>query len=143
MFNELRPVDSSRPLRRSRWRRPLQVVALLLVTSLVVPALATEISYSTFTWWSNPSRLHWCGRYYRETPAHLQRSQIPEGQLSGENNPFPVRAIGEFPPFIGRQILASVTPKSARDRLSLPCAMGLYLHSQGDDYIVYTLEGGP
>lgn len=118
-------------------------MVVLFVTLLLAPALVTEISYDTFTWWSNPSRLHWCGRYYAKSSAHLQRRQLPEGQLPGEDNPFPVQAIGRFPPLVGGQILASVTPKSARDRLSLPCAMGLYLHSQGDDYIVYTLEGGP
>jgi hypothetical protein len=117
---------------------------LVLVTWFVVATLATDVSYGTPLWWSNPSRLHWCGRSYAETSTHLQRSDIPEGQLPGDK-PYVVSAIGTIPPVVGRQILAAVTPKTSRDRFSppLPCTMALYLQSPGHGYVVYGIEGGP
>jgi hypothetical protein len=75
----------------------------------------------------------------------VQASQIPEGQLPGDRKPYAIQAIGKFPPLVGRQILASVTPKSSRDRFSphLVRTMALYLQSPGHGYIAYPLEGGP
>ena len=40
-------------------------------------------------------------------------------------------------------MLAAVAPESQRQKLRVPCAMGIYLKTGDDSYAAYIISGGP
>ena len=62
-------------------------------------------------------------------------------------DPRPIQNVGHYIPLsvFGSQLYASVTPGAQRDAVNppLPCSMGVYLRTGRDEYLAYTLEGGP
>jgi hypothetical protein len=105
---------------------------------------STRATYGTMVWWEAPARIHWCDRDYLQHGTHVSREGIQPGE-SIDGTAYPVTTVGRLPPGIGRSLLASVTPPQQRDTAQppLPCTMALYLWDGPDDYLVYSLSGGP
>ncbi|HEX6876238.1 MAG TPA: hypothetical protein VF165_11320 [Nocardioidaceae bacterium] len=119
------------------------VAALGLIGATAISG-STRATYGTTVWWEAPRRIQWCDRAYIQQGTHISRDRIQPGEAT-DGTPIPLTTVGRVPPRIGRPLLASVTPPQQRDfaQPPLPCAMGLYLWDGPDDYLVYSLSGGP
>jgi len=123
-------------------------LAGVLVAAIIIVATAGALGYRTVYGSSShpPEHLSYCGRdYLRGTPG-LSRTEIMRNEnktsLPGDA-PYPVVTVGKVPPIVGQPLLAAVTPEATRRKLSLPCAMGVYLKTGPDAYTAYGLSGGP
>lgn len=82
-----------------------------------------------------PDRIHYCDRNYGAGSPHQSRAQINEE---------PLQQVGRSSS--GRPILARPLSDSQRRAAGtplLPCTMVVYLKVGADDYIPYSLLGGP
>lgn len=132
------------PRRVRRWQRIVGWIILAVTLLAVAATLDAYVAYGTPVWWSNPARLHWCGRDYSRSTGSIERTDIPKAGLLGDK-PYPIRSIGRLPQLIGRPILASVTPEARRHEVTppIPCAMVIYLGSPSGRYVPYVIDGGP
>ena len=128
-------------------RRAIAVLVVMLFVAAGVVWVQYRMAYGTFAWWQIPPRISWCGRHYLPAGGRLlTRAEIaaqPVG-LPGEG-PYPVVTVAHVPPLNGRPVLAARTPESSRRRVEppLPCAMGVFLQTGTDQYLAYTISGGP
>lgn len=124
--------------------RALRVALALVGAVLVVATVAYRLAYGT--WWQAPERITYCDRTYMAGPHGLTlaavRARESHTALPGDE-PYPVVTIGKTPPLVGAEMLAAVTPEAQRQKLGVPCAMGIYLKTGDDAYTAYGLSGGP
>jgi hypothetical protein len=125
-------------------RRWLRAVLVLVGTLLIVTTAAYRYAYGT--WWRAPERIPYCGRTYIAVTPHLSLADIRQREsqtsLPGDQ-PYAVVPIGKAPPIVGAEMLAAVTPVAQREKLGVPCAMGLYVKTGDDQYTSYGITGGP
>ncbi|AXG12152.1 hypothetical protein [Intrasporangium calvum] len=125
-------------------RRWLRAVLVLVGTLLIVTTAAYRYAYGT--WWQAPERIPYCGRTYIAVTPHLSLADIRQRErqtsLPGDQ-PYAVVPIGKAPPIVGAEMLAAVTPVAQREKLGVPCAMGLYVKTGDDQYTSYGITGGP
>ena len=98
------------------------------------------------TWWQTPQHIAFCERTYLSGTPALSHSEIIKRESKTArpgDAPYPVVTVGTVPPIVGQPLLAAVTPEAARERLGLPCTMGIYLKTCADAYTAYGLSGGP
>lgn len=140
------PWSDSSPVSRPipRWQKAAGWLVLVVVVLAATATIDSYVAYGTPDWWSNPGRLHWCGRDYSRATGTVSRANIPQARLIGDKA-YPVVTIGRLPQLIGRPIIASVTPAARRREVtpSIPCAMAIYLESLNGRYVPYVIQGGP
>jgi len=123
-------------------------LAGVLVAAIILVAAVGTLGYRRVYGSSShpPEHLCYCGRdHLRGTPA-LSRAEILRNESKTSlpsDAPYPVVTVGKVPPIVGQPLLAAVTPEATRRKLSLPCAMGVYLRTGPDAYTAYGLSGGP
>jgi hypothetical protein len=119
-------------------------VLILVGTLLMVTTLAYRYAYGT--WWQAPACIPYCGRAYIAVTPHLNLAEIRKREsqtaLPGDR-PYAVVTIGKAPPIAGAKMVAAVTPQAQREKLGVPCAMGLYVETGDDQYTAYGITGGP
>jgi len=119
-------------------------VLALVGALLIVTTVAYRFAYGT--WWQAPERIPYCNRTYVAGTPDLSLADIRRREsrtaLPGDK-PYPVMTIGKTPPILGAEMLAAVTPESQRQKLRVPCAMGIYLKTGDDSYAAYGISGGP
>jgi hypothetical protein len=126
-------------------RRGVVGLAALATAACLVGMVAYRVTYGTFAFWADPTRISWCGRdYLPGQHGLLSYAEVEQRRaaLSGDQ-PYPLAQVATVPPVVGDPVLASVTPQETRDRLRVPCAMVLYLQTGPDSYRPYELSGGP
>ncbi|GAA6527624.1 hypothetical protein IDVR_34220 [Intrasporangium sp. DVR] len=118
---------------------------LIFVGTLLMVTTATY-RYAYGTWWQAPARIPYCGRTYIPVTAHLSLAEVRQREsqtaLPGDQ-PYAVVPIGKAPPVLGAKMVAAVTPEAQREKLGVPCAMGLYVKTGDDEFTAYGITGGP
>jgi hypothetical protein len=115
-----------------------------IILVLLIVAGRAVYSRAAFGTWDPrelPARISYCDRRYLPG-SHLTRSRIDAE--ANDLGTFPVRQIGTT--LDGKPIFAKPLPDNVRHKYGnppLPCAMSVYLKVGDDDYVAYSLSGGP
>jgi hypothetical protein len=131
--------NESPPVRRRR-QGGIWVLAaaslLAIMCGFVVAAMAlSRRDYGTFSFWSTPDRINYCGRrYYSAGPVR----GTPESFTSSVTGHPTWRRVGYT--FELRPIEAPVSAKVAAGG---SCTMAVYVPTGRDTYVQYELSGGP
>ncbi|WP_152991452.1 hypothetical protein [Frankia sp. R43] len=120
------------------------VLSALLAVFLVGAAIFAvwcRASFHVWPWSSSlPDRVTYCGREYLGPgdPVTLAEAEAFENGV--------IRKVGHYGfGALGWSIYANPQSEQARTAVSppLPCAMGVYLRTDDDRVVAYTLSGGP
>jgi hypothetical protein len=113
----------------------------LLAAAMVVSAAWYRANYHTWPGQAASDRVHWCGRNYQAASA----TGTGWAQISSRAGG-PIRLVGNYLPLgPAEPMYAVITPASQRNAASppLPCSMVVYLRKARNQYVTYSLLGGP
>ena len=123
-------------------RRITAFSLMVLIVAVIFVTGWNAAEYDVLPWQAAPGRIHWCGRDYENTTG--VRHTLAQIKAM---DPQPIQNVGYHVPLsmFGSQLYASITPESRRHAVNppLPCSMAVYLRTGRDEYVAYTLEGGP
>jgi hypothetical protein len=125
-----------------RWRMRLAFLAVLCVPLLLMVGW-NWYSREAIAWdYTGPAtRVFYCGREY------LSAVHVTHGAIDAERTDlgsFPIQQVGKTSS--GKPILARPVPDSMRHPYAgppLPCTFSVYVQTRADDFIAYSLSGGP
>lgn len=125
------------------FRRIMTISLAVLIAAAFLYTGWNAVAYRLLPGPATIGGLHWCGRDY-VAPDGARPGTLAQIQAT---SPYPIEWVGGYPPlpFAGGQLYAAVTPDSKRNSVSppLPCSMALYLRTGQNQYVAYTLSGGP
>lgn len=125
------------------FRRTMAISLAVLFAVVLLYTGWNAVAYRLLPGPATIGGLHWCGRDYVDPDGARPRT-LAQIQATA---PYPIQWVGGYPPlpFVGGQLYAAVTPSAQRNSVSppIPCSMALYLRTGQNQYVSYTLSGGP
>ncbi len=115
-------------------------IATVAIVAVAPPAIHDQIAFGTFDTTATPPRVDYCGRRYYPAD-RTETLAIVQGFLA-ENGLQGLTQIDTAPS--GMPIIANVLPPDLRAHYHTNvCAMVVWVQTEPDAYVAYSLSGGP